>query len=155
MNEEPPPKTNGNIDEIVANEEKTDIETNRKDENCKRLIRNRACSERSDSGISDCSSHLTINNSTASIPLLNAKYLINEEVEESKPSTNSNSKIVEDLTDNNKASSSTVVVPKVKLNDTIEPFHKVVPTKCEYIFWHSIFACVFLVLAFYIMIWTQ
>lgn len=111
------------------NEEKTDLKlTNRVDENGRRLIRNRACSERSDSGISDCSSHLTAN-SVASTPLLNTKYLINEVVEESK-------QVNEDCVAkcnkiNDSLSDSKSTVPKVKLNEKIETFIKKIPAKSE------------------------
>lgn len=44
-------------------------------------VRARACSERSDSGISDCSSHIT-SSSCTSTPLLGKKFCINEEVED-------------------------------------------------------------------------
>lgn len=50
-----------------------------KNENNK-AYRSRACSERSDSGISDCSSHLT-SSSCTSTPLLGKKFRINEETE--------------------------------------------------------------------------
>lgn len=50
-------------------------------------IRTRACSERSDSGISDCSSHLT-SNSCTSTPLLSKKFCINEETENSHDNKN-------------------------------------------------------------------
>lgn len=53
-----------------------------KNENSK-VLRSRACSERSDSGISDCSSHLT-SNSCTSTPLLGKKFKINEETENSE-----------------------------------------------------------------------
>ncbi|KAG5884433.1 hypothetical protein JTB14_024376 [Gonioctena quinquepunctata] len=43
-------------------------------------IKSRACTERSDSGISDCSTHITSSSST-STPLLSKKFCINEEVE--------------------------------------------------------------------------
>lgn len=45
-----------------------------------KTVRTRACSERSDSGISDCSSHIT-SSSCTSTPLLGKKFCINEEVE--------------------------------------------------------------------------
>lgn len=57
-----------------------------KNENNK-VYRSRACSERSDSGISDCSSHLT-SSSCTSTPLLGKKFRINEETENSIESTN-------------------------------------------------------------------
>lgn len=57
-----------------------------KNENNK-VYRSRACSERSDSGISDCSSHLT-SSSCTSTPLLGKKFRINEESENSSESTN-------------------------------------------------------------------
>lgn len=50
-----------------------------KNENNK-AYRSRACSERSDSGISDCSSHIT-SSSCTSTPLLGKKFRINEETE--------------------------------------------------------------------------
>lgn len=56
-----------------------------KNENSK-AYRSRACSERSDSGISDCSSHLT-SSSCTSTPLLGKKFRINEETENSDEST--------------------------------------------------------------------
>lgn len=56
-----------------------------KSENGK-AYRARACSERSDSGISDCSSHLT-SSSCTSTPLLGKKFRINEETENSEESS--------------------------------------------------------------------
>ncbi|VEN54177.1 unnamed protein product [Callosobruchus maculatus] len=46
-----------------------------------KAVRTRAFSERSDSGISDCSSHLTASSSCTSTPLLGKKFCINEDVE--------------------------------------------------------------------------
>ncbi|CAG9821697.1 unnamed protein product [Phaedon cochleariae] len=46
-----------------------------------KIIRSRACSERSDSGISDCSTH-PASSSCTSTPLLGKKFCINEEVED-------------------------------------------------------------------------
>lgn len=51
-----------------------------------KVYRSRACSERSDSGISDCSSHLT-SSSCTSTPLLGKKFRINEETENFVEST--------------------------------------------------------------------
>lgn len=45
-------------------------------------VRTRACSERSDSGISDCSAHTHVTSSSCnSTPLLGKKFSINEETE--------------------------------------------------------------------------
>lgn len=57
-----------------------------KNENAK-AYRTRACSERSDSGISDCSSHLT-SSSCTSTPLLGKKFRINEEETENCENSN-------------------------------------------------------------------
>lgn len=53
----------------------------------KKLYRSRSCSERSDSGISDCSNHATTascGGSCTSTPLLGKKFSINEEPEDEK-----------------------------------------------------------------------
>lgn len=57
-----------------------------KNENNK-AYRSRACSERSDSGISDCSSHFT-SSSCTSTPLLGKKFRISEETENGNESSN-------------------------------------------------------------------
>ncbi|XP_060535558.1 myosin light chain kinase, smooth muscle [Cylas formicarius] len=49
-----------------------------KESKSRKLVRTRACSERSDSGISDCSTHLT-SSSCTSTPLLGKKFPIDEE----------------------------------------------------------------------------
>lgn len=77
---------------LPENDEKTDnyvplkILKDIKNENSK-AYRSRACSERSDSGISDCSSHLT-SSSCTSTPLLGKKFRISEETENGHESTN-------------------------------------------------------------------
>lgn len=76
---------------LLENDETTDsyvplkLTKDIKNENSK-AYRTRACSERSDSGISDCSSHLT-SSSCTSTPLLGKKFRINEETENSDEST--------------------------------------------------------------------
>lgn len=54
--------------------------------NQKQLYRTRSCSERSDSGISDCSNHALTSGSCSctSTPLLSKRFSINEEPEEKK-----------------------------------------------------------------------
>ncbi|KAJ8962968.1 hypothetical protein NQ314_005685 [Rhamnusium bicolor] len=67
------------IEEDKNNESSLKYAKDNKNENMK-TIRTRACSERSDSGISDCSSHIT-SSSCTSTPLLGKKFRINEEAE--------------------------------------------------------------------------
>lgn len=76
------PETDETTDNYVPLKILKDI----KNENSK-AYRSRACSERSDSGISDCSSHLT-SSSCTSTPLLGKKFRISEETENGNESTN-------------------------------------------------------------------
>lgn len=66
-------------DESVDSHAPLKITKDIKNDNSK-AYRTRACSERSDSGISDCSSHLT-STSCTSTPLMGKKFRINEESE--------------------------------------------------------------------------
>lgn len=74
----------------------------------KKLYRTRSCSERSDSGISDCSNHATTassGGSCTSTPLLGKKFSINEEPEDEKRYSPADDRIVKDV--NNSAQNTT------------------------------------------------
>lgn len=67
-------------EEVLCNESINTKSNGFEEVDNKKVIRTRAHSERSDSGISDCSSHLT-SSSCTSTPLLGKKFQINEEPE--------------------------------------------------------------------------
>lgn len=108
-------KLNGNqingITPKVIKEIRDEVEGNK--------MRTRACSERSDSGISDCSSHIT-SSSCTSTPLLGKKFKINEEseLEDSKRFVSSTTLILNN--GERKLSSEKV---------TFTPMHKIEETK--------------------------
>lgn len=96
----------------------------------KKEVRTRACSERSDSGISDCSTHTHVTSSSCnSTPLLGKKFPINEEGETYISSVSIN------LTSNHLRASSeeSDSSPKLtRLSDKIQSFQS--PNKSEFFY---------------------
>lgn len=102
----------------------------------KKEVRTRACSERSDSGISDCSTHTHVTSSSCnSTPLLGKKFPINEEGETYISSVSIN------LTSNHLRASSeeSDSSPKqngnlTRLSDKIQSFQS--PNKSEFVYYY-------------------
>jgi hypothetical protein len=149
-------------EEILTDDKISPVMKENGDHFDKKIIRRRACSERSDSGISDCSSHLTTSSSCTSTPLLGKKFPINEEPELQKKASEvdtafqfissssitlsstalgpikASEEVIEEVNDETNSSDLSTEDKKLnnvlKLESKIDTLTKRATAKCEYAF---------------------